>query len=180
MLNRTIAILLSFLLLPIFIICSIFIAIIDGFPILFIQKRSGQYNTFFSIYKFRTMKIGTPNIATDKLLDKPFYFGGQLLRKLSIDEFPQLINIIRGDMNFIGPRPALYNQHHLIQKRKDLGISNIKPGITGWAQVNGRDKISEEEKIQLDSYYLKNKSFMLDISILLRTFLKVISIKDIN
>ena len=94
------------------------------------------------------MKKNTPNVATDKLTLNPFYFGGKILRKLSIDELPQLINIINGDINFIGPRPALYNQAELISERKRLGISVLKPGITGWAQVNGRDNISEKEKQQ--------------------------------
>ncbi len=126
------------------------------------------------------MKKNTPDIPTDMLKSSPFYFGGRILRKLSIDEIPQLFNIIRGEMNFIGPRPALYNQNYLIEKRKKLKISSLTPGITGWAQINGRDKITENEKIELDYYYLINKSVILDIQILLKTFIKVLSIKDID
>jgi O-antigen biosynthesis protein WbqP len=126
------------------------------------------------------MKRNTPDIATNKLSTTSLYFGARFLRKLSIDEIPQLINIIKGDLNFIGPRPALYNQTELISERKRLGISILKPGITGWAQVNGRDKISEKKKIDLDCYYLKNKSFKLDFLILMKTFYKVITIKDIR
>jgi len=126
------------------------------------------------------MKKNTPNVATDKLTLNPFYFGGKILRKLSIDELPQLINIINGDINFIGPRPALYNQAELISERKRLGISVLKPGITGWAQVNGRDNISEKEKIEFDYYYLKNKSFKLNFIIIMKTIYKVIAVKDID
>tara|TARA_A100001011_G_scaffold344618_1_gene379734 strand:- start:5046 stop:5426 length:381 start_codon:yes stop_codon:yes gene_type:complete len=126
------------------------------------------------------MKKNTPDVATDKLTLNPFYFGGKILRKLSIDELPQLINIINGDINFIGPRPALYNQTELISERNRLGISVLKPGITGWAQVNGRDNISEKEKIEFDYYYLKNKSFKLNFIIIMKTIYKVIAVKDID
>lgn len=126
------------------------------------------------------MKKNTPDIPSDKLERSPFYSGGYILRKLSIDEIPQLINIIKGEMNFIGPRPALHNQDYLISKRKELNINNLSPGITGWAQINGRDKITEDQKIELDHYYALNKSFKLDLEILLKTFIKVLSIKDIN
>tara|TARA_A100001015_G_scaffold287306_1_gene356941 strand:- start:2135 stop:2596 length:462 start_codon:yes stop_codon:yes gene_type:complete len=153
---------------------------LDGSPIFFKQKRAGKLDTFFYIYKFRTMKKNTPDIPSDKLERSPFYSGGYMLRKLSIDEIPQLINIIKGEMNFIGPRPALHNQDYLISKRKELNINNLSPGITGWAQINGRDKITEDQKIELDHYYALNKSFKLDLEILLKTFIKVLSIKDIN
>lgn len=178
--NRIIAILLFILLLPVIIFASFYIFIVDGFPIIFSQKRAGINNSYFNIYKLRTMKKNTPDIATDKLNFDPFIFGGTILRKLSLDELPQLLNIIKGDINFIGPRPALYNQNELINKRKKLGISKIKPGITGWAQVNGRDNISEEEKIKFDFYYLKNKSIKLNFKIIYQTFLRVLTAKDVN
>jgi O-antigen biosynthesis protein WbqP len=178
--NRIIAILLFILLLPIIIFASLYIFIVDGFPIIFSQKRAGIDNSYFNIYKLRTMKKNTPDIATDKLTFDPFIFGGKILRKLSLDELPQLLNIIKGDINFIGPRPALYNQNELINKRKKLGISKIKPGITGWAQVNGRDNISEEEKIKFDFYYLENKSIKLNFKIIYKTFLRVLTAKDVN
>lgn len=178
--NRVIAILLFVLLLPVIIFTSIYIVVVDGFPIIFSQKRAGINNSYFIIYKLRTMKKDTPDIATDKLTFNPFIFGGQMLRKLSLDELPQLLNIIKGDINFIGPRPALYNQTELINERKRLGISKLKPGITGWAQVNGRDNISEKEKIKFDFYYLENKSFILNSKIICKTFLKVLIAKDVN
>lgn len=180
MTNRLIAIMLLYVLLPLIFFACIYILIIDGLPVLYIQRRSGQNNSFFNIYKLRTMKKNTPDVATDKLTLNPFYFGGKILRKLSIDELPQLINIINGDMNFIGPRPALYNQTELISERNRLGISVLKPGITGWAQVNGRDNISEKEKIEFDYYYLKNKSFKLNFIIIMKTIYKVIAVKDID
>jgi O-antigen biosynthesis protein WbqP len=126
------------------------------------------------------MKKNTPDLATDKLSINPLYFGARILRKLSIDEFPQLINIIKGEINFIGPRPALYNQTKLISERDRLGISALKPWITGWAQVNGRDNISEKQKIAFDYYYLKNKSFKLNFTIIMKTIYKVIAVKDID
>jgi len=180
MINKLTAIILLCLVSPILILVSFFIVIVDGFPIIYKQKRSGQNNSFFTIYKLRTMKKNTPELATDKLNITSFYCGGTLIRKLSIDELPQFINIIKGDINFFGPRPALHNQFNLINQRNKLGISLIKPGITGWAQVNGRDSITEKEKIELDYYYLKNKSFKLNCIILIKTIFKVIMFKDIN
>jgi len=180
MINKLTAIILLCLVSPILILVSFFIVIVDGFPIIYKQKRSGQNNSFFTIYKLRTMKKNTPELATDKLNITSFYCGGTLIRKLSIDELPQFINIIKGDINFFGPRPALHNQFNLINQRNKLGISLIKPGITGWAQVNGRDNITEKEKIELDYYYLKNKSFKLNCIILIKTIFKVIMFKDIN
>ena len=152
MTNKLIATILLIIFLPLLFFACIYIFIIDGLPVIYIQRRSGQNNSFFNIYKLRTMKKNTPDVATDQLTFNPFYFGGKILRKLSIDELPQLINIIKGDINFIGPRPALYNQTELISERSRLGISVLKPGITGWAQVNGRDKISEKQKIEFDYY----------------------------
>ena len=126
------------------------------------------------------MKKNTPDVPSDKLNFNPFYFGGKILRKLSIDELPQLINIIKGEINFIGPRPALHNQTELISQRDKLGISVLKPGITGWAQVNGRDNISEKQKIEYDYYYFKNKSLKLDTIIIIKTFYRVIAVKDVG
>ena len=180
MISRLTALMLIIFLSPLLFLTSVYIFFLDGTPIFFKQKRAGKNDTFFYIYKFRTMKKDTPDIPSDKLEFNPFYFGGNMLRKLSIDEIPQLINIVKGEMNFIGPRPALHNQDYLILKRKELNINYLKPGITGWAQINGRDKITENEKIELDHYYALNKSLKLDLEILLKTFIKVLSIKDIN
>jgi O-antigen biosynthesis protein WbqP len=178
MINKVIAAIILIIFLPLIFFSCIYILIIDGLPVIYIQRRSGQDNSFFNIYKLRTMKKNTPDVATDQLSFNPFYFGGKILRKLSIDELPQLINIINGEINFIGPRPALYNQTELINERNRLGISVLKPGITGWAQVNGRDNISEKQKIKFDYYYLKNKSFKLNFIIIMKTIYKVIAVKD--
>lgn len=170
------------ILLPILFVISIFIFFEDGFPIFFKQKRVGQYQQMFWIIKFRSMKKATPNVATH-LLDNPDKYllkCGKLIRKLSIDELPNLINIVKGEMVFIGPRPALFNQDDLIGLRKKHGIDVLKPGLTGWAQVNGRDEIELHKKVKLDEYYLINKSFKLDLKILLKTFFKVISFKNIS
>ncbi len=140
-------------------------------PALFIQRRIGIKDKEFAMYKFRTMVMGTPEVATDKLKNSEIYVTkiGYYLRKYSLDELPQLINIIRGDMSFVGPRPALYNQYDLREKRSKLSICQLRPGLTGWAQINGRDEISLEEKVALDFYYLKNCSFLFDIAIIFRT-----------
>ena len=180
MISRFTAFMLIIFMSPLLILTSLYIFFLDGAPIFFKQKRAGKDDTFFYIYKFRTMRKNTPDIPSDKLSSNPFYAGGNMLRKLSIDEIPQLINIVKGEMNFIGPRPALHNQDYLILKRKELNINDLNPGITGWAQINGRDKITENEKIELDYYYALNKSLKLDFKILLKTFIKVLSIKDIN
>ena len=176
MLNRLIALVLLVLLSPIFIVVALFIVFEDGFPILFKQKRVGVNYTFFNIYKFRSMKKNTPNVATHLLTDPAKYLLkiGGLIRKLSIDEFPNLINIIKGEMVFIGPRPALYNQEDLMALRVEAGIDTLKPGISGWAQINGRDEISLEEKVAYEAEYLKRKSFLFDTKIFLLTFARVV------
>ena len=163
-------------LLPIFIFIMIIIFLEDGLPVFFRQKRVGKNNKYFQIYKFRTMKKNTPNLATHLLKNSGNYFTltGPFLRKSSLDEIPQLINIIKGDMVFVGPRPALYNQEDLIILRKKSEVEKLTPGITGWAQVNGRDLISIEAKVAYDKYYLDNKSILLDLKILILSFIKVI------
>ena len=131
---------------------ALIIIIEDGFPVFFKQKRVGKDYTFFEIYKFRSMKKTTPNVATHLLVNPKQYLlkSGGLVRKLSIDELPNLINIIKGDMCFVGPRPALYNQDDLMELRVKYGVHQLKPGITGWAQINGRDEISIEEKVTFE------------------------------
>ena len=128
------------------------------------------------------MKKSAPNIATDLLKNSEDYIlnSGKLIRKLSIDELPNLINIVKGEMNFVGPRPALPSQTELNLKREQLGIHKLKPGITGWAQINGRDEISIDKKVELDYYYLQNKSFLLDIKIIFLTFFKVFKKSNIS
>ena len=128
------------------------------------------------------MKKHTPNVATDLLKNPEKYilFSGKIIRKFSLDELPNLINILKGDMNFVGPRPALPSQVELNLKREQLGIHKLKPGITGWAQINGRDEISIDKKVELDYYYLQNKSFLLDLKIIFLTFFKVFKKSNIS
>ncbi len=167
---------------PILLIVAIAIIIDDGFPILFRQKRVGKNNTHFWIYKFRTMKKDTPDIATHLVKDvTPLYISiGPFLRKFSFDELPQLINILKGDMIFIGPRPALFNQDDLITLRTQVGVHRLDPGITGWAQVNGRDELSIQNKVKMDEYYLNNKSLLFNVKILFMTVFKVLKMEGVS
>jgi len=172
MFDRLLAFLMLLCLSPVFLIVMILIFFDDGMPIFFTQKRVGVNYSFFKLYKFRTMKKNTPNVATH-LLENPRQYLlkiGGLLRKISLDELPNLINIIRGEMVFVGPRPALYNQDDLMLLRVNAGVSHLKPGLTGWAQINGRDEISLEEKVALEKEYLEKKSFIFDVKIFFMTF----------
>jgi O-antigen biosynthesis protein WbqP len=176
MINRFFALVLLFFLLPIFVLVAIFIFFEDGFPLFFEQKRVGINHTFFKIYKFRSMKKNTPTVATHLLVNPEKYVlkTGRFLRKLSLDELPNLINIIKGEMDFVGPRPALYNQDDLMELRKKSGVHQLKPGITGWAQINGRDEISLEEKVNFEIEYLNRKSIGFDIKIIALTFTSIL------
>lgn len=166
--SRAIALILVVVFLPLILLVSILILLEDGFPVFFVQKRVGQYNKLFNIYKFRTMKKNTPDVATHLLQNPKMYLlrTGGFFRKVSLDELPNLLNIIKGELNFIGPRPALYNQDDLIALRKHAGIDSLKPGITGWAQVNGRDEITIEEKVHFEKEYLEKASFWMDAKII--------------
>ena len=181
MIERLFSFILLILLLPIILIITIIILLDDGFPILFIQKRIGKNNEYFQIYQFRTMLTETPDVATHLLNNKKNIFTkvGPFIRKYSLDELPQLLNILKGDIAFIGPRPALFNQNDLIQLRTEKGIHRLMPGITGWAQVNGRDELSLLSKVELDHYYLTNKSLALDFKIILLTIKKVIKAEGV-
>jgi O-antigen biosynthesis protein WbqP len=161
---------------------SIVIFIEDGFPVFFTQKRIGINYSFFNIYKFRSMKKNTPNVATHLLTNPDQYLLkiGKFIRKTSLDELPNLINIIKGEMVFVGPRPALYNQDDLMTLRVATGVDKLKPGITGWAQINGRDDISIERKVQLEQEYLYTRSILLDIEIIIKTFTNVLFRKGIS
>ncbi len=146
-------------------------------PLLYWSDRIGKNNKIFKMPKFRSMLIDTPAMATH-LLDNPdSYLSpiGNFLRSTSLDELPQLFSVLKGDMSFVGPRPALYNQNDLITLRTEKGVDKLSPGITGWAQVNGRDKLSIPDKVALDVEYLKRQSFLFDMKILWMTFLKVIN-----
>ncbi|MCD8909796.1 sugar transferase [Staphylococcus gallinarum] len=155
---------------PIIILVSVFIKLESKGPIIFKQKRPGINNRLFNIYKFRSMRIDTPNVATDKL-DPSDYITktGKFIRKTSLDELPQLFNIIKGDMSVVGPRPALYNQYELIDKRTSENIHLVKPGLTGLAQVMGRDDNTDDQKVQYDKFYVENQSFKLDLYIIYKT-----------
>ena len=151
-------------------------------PALHWSDRVGINNTIFKMPKFRTMLIETPPVATH-LLENPYKYLtpiGPLLRRFSLDEFPQLWSVLKGDMSFVGPRPALYNQDDLIELRTTKGIHKLVPGITGWAQVNGRDNISIPLKVEYDEYYMNHKSFLLNLKILYMTFLKVIRAEGVK
>jgi O-antigen biosynthesis protein WbqP len=144
--------------------------------ILYWSDRVGRNNTLFKMPKFRTMNLNTPAKATH-LLNNSFQYVtpiGSFLRKTSLDEIPQLWSIFIGDMSFVGPRPALFNQYDLIELRTFKGIQNLKPGLTGWAQVNGRDDLSVAQKVNFDEEYLIKKTFILDLKILYLTFIKII------
>ena len=182
MFNRIVALFLLVILSPIFLIVGFLIFLQGGLPVFFKQKRVGVNYSFFYIYKFRTMKKDTPNVATHLLTNPEQYLLkiGALLRKLSLDELPNLINIIKGEMVFVGPRPALYNQDDLMALRVTAGVDKLIPGITGWAQVNGRDELSLEQKVALEKEYLAKKSLTVDFQILIKTFTNVLFSKGVT
>jgi len=182
MINRLFAFIALLILSPIFLAVALAIFIEDGSPIFFKQKRVGVNYTFFNIYKFRSMKKNTPNVATHLLENPASYLLriGGMLRKLSLDELPNLINIFKGEMVFVGPRPALYNQDDLMTLRVAAGVDKIKPGITGWAQINGRDEISIAQKVQLEQEYLYKRSTLFDLEIIIKTFTNVLFSKGVS
>ena len=144
-------------------------------PALYWSDRVGRNNTIFKMPKFRTMRLGTPSVATHLLSDASSHLThiGSFLRKSSLDELPQLWSILVGDMSFVGPRPALFNQLDLIDLRTQVGVHTLTPGLTGWAQVNGRDELPISKKVEFDTEYLKRQSFRFDMKILWLTFLEV-------
>ena len=182
MFNRLFALVILIVLSPVFLFIAIAILIEDGYPFFFSQKRVGINYTFFNIYKFRSMKKNTPNVATHLLINPDQYLLkiGKYIRKTSLDELPNLINIIKGEMVFVGPRPALFNQDDLMEFRVATGVSKLKPGITGWAQINGRDEISIAAKVQLEQEYLYKKSFLFDIEIMIKTITRVLFSKGVT
>jgi len=151
-------------------------------PALYWSDRVGRDNIIFKMPKFRTMSPDTPAVATHLLTDPNLHITplGRVLRKSSLDELPQLLSILKGDMSFVGPRPALFNQYDLIALRTAKGVQHIMPGLTGWAQVNGRDDLSIPVKVDLDEYYLKNKSLFLDIIILGMTAFQALGAKGVT
>jgi O-antigen biosynthesis protein WbqP len=166
----------SLLLLPFFILITFAVRITSRGPALYLSDRVGLGNNIFKMPKFRTMKINTPAVATHLLADPDRYLTpiGSFLRKTSLDELPQLWSIMKGDMSFVGPRPALFNQDDLIELRTQCGVHELVPGLTGWAQINGRDELPIPDKVKLDVEYLERQSFWFDIKILWLTFIKVV------
>ena len=162
---------------PLFLILCLLIKITSKGPIFFKQKRVGIHKTYFDILKFRTMKIDTPKDGPTHLLSDPDQYitsVGRFLRKTSLDELPQLINIIKGDMSIVGPRPALWNQYDLIEQRDLYQANDVMPGLTGWAQINGRDELEISVKAKLDGEYVQRMSFLFDCKCFLLTITSVL------
>ena len=186
MTKRIIDILLIILALPLIIIMFLMIytviRVTSKGPVIYWSKRIGEKCIEFDMPKFRTMKVNTPVLASHLLSSPENYLTsiGKILRKFSLDELPQLWSVFKGDMTLVGPRPALFNQYDLIKLRNTLGINNLVPGLTGWAQINGRDEISISKKVEFDLYYLNNKSIFLDIKIFFLTLAKIILKLDIS
>lgn len=179
--KRLIDIILSFLglviLSPVFLVLIIAIKIDDPGPVLFKQKRVGIHKTHFNIAKFRTMKTSTPKDCPTHLLENPEQYitrVGKFLRKTSLDELPQLLQIFTGKMSIIGPRPALWNQFDLIEERDKYGANDVRPGLTGWAQINGRDELEIDVKAVLDGEYVKKMSFIFDCKCFFGTIISVL------
>lgn len=161
---------------PVFLILVVWIKLDSKGPVLFEQKRVGIHKTHFNILKFRTMRIDTPKDTPTHLLENPEQYitkAGKFLRKSSLDELPQIFNIIKGDMAIVGPRPALWNQYDLIEERDKYGANDIRPGLTGWAQVNGRDELEIPVKAALDGEYVKKKGFVMDMKCIFKTAIQV-------
>lgn len=166
---------LAVLLLPLLLV-ALLVRFTSPGPVLYWSDRVGRHNRIFKMPKFRSMRVGTPAVATHLLTDPRGYLTpvGSFLRKSSLDELPQLWSILKGDMSFVGPRPALYNQDDLIALRTEAGVHELVPGLTGWAQVNGRDELPIPQKVALDAEYLRRRSLAFDCHIIWLTFLKVV------
>jgi O-antigen biosynthesis protein WbqP len=174
--DLAVALLLLVSLAPVLLVVALVVKLTSPGPAIYWSDRVGRNNAIFRMPKFRTMQINAPAVATH-LLNEPGRFltsVGPFLRKSSLDELPQLWSILKGDMSFVGPRPALFNQYDLIALRTELGVHRLAPGLTGWAQVNGRDELPIPEKVKLDAEYKGNQSFGLDLKIIFLTFVKVV------
>lgn len=177
-----VALLAIIILSPVLLILCVAIKIDSRGPILFQQKRVGIGVSYFYIYKFRTMRIDTPKDMPTHMLSNPEQYitkVGKFLRKSSLDELPQLLNILKGDMSFVGPRPALWNQDDLIEERAKYGANDVMPGLTGWAQINGRDELEIPVKAKLDGQYVERMSFLFDVKCFFGTFLSVIKAEGV-
>lgn len=162
---------------PLFVVIALIIKITSPGPVFFKQKRVGKNKSYFNILKFRTMRTDTPKDCPTHLLANPDQYItsiGKFLRKTSLDELPQIINILKGDMAIIGPRPALWNQYDLIEERDKYGANDVLPGLTGWAQINGRDELEIDVKAKLDGEYVNNISFIFDVKCFFGTIISVL------
>lgn len=177
----TVSLLLIILSSPVFLIIALIVLIDSGHPVIFKQYRVGKGNKLFYIYKFRTMRVNTRNASTDELeeAEQAITKSGRILRKTSLDELPQLFNVLTGKMSFVGPRPLIPEEKEIRQIRKEYNVYSVRPGITGLAQVNGRDMLSAEEKALFDKEYVEKQSFMLDMKILFKTVLVVLKRENI-
>lgn len=175
-------VLLIVILFPLFLVIAILIKYTSKGPVIFKQLRIGKDKCKFYIYKFRTMYLETPRNVPTHLLENPEKYItplGKFLRKTSLDELPQLLNILKGEMSFVGPRPALYNQYDLISLREKYNVNKVRPGVTGWAQVNGRDELDIPIKVEYDRYYVENASLLLNIKIIILTVINAICGKGV-
>lgn len=178
----TLSILSAFFLIPIILVIILAIKLTSQGPVLYWSDRIGKNNIIFKMPKFRTMRFGTPALPTHLMISASQHLTpiGSFLRKTSLDEIPQLWSILKGDMSFVGPRPALFNQDDLIALRTQLEIHTLVPGLTGWAQINGRDSLPISEKVVLDKEYAEKQSFMFDVYIFIKTFEKIFFEKNIS
>jgi len=178
LLDTFLAFIVLIVLCPCFVLIALLVRLDSPGPALFRQSRVGRKGKLFVLFKFRTMRWGTPDIPTDTMARQsisPVTRLGRVLRRTSLDELPQLVNILRGDMSFVGPRPALPTQEFVNESRRAVGVDTLLPGITGWAQVSGRDALSDVEKVACDRYYRENLSLQLDANIVIRTVAAVFS-----
>ncbi len=177
----TVSLLLIILSSPVFLVVALIVLIDSGYPVIFKQYRVGKGNKLFYIYKFRTMRVNTRNAATDDLdeAEQAITKSGRILRKTSLDELPQLFNVLTGKMSFVGPRPLIPEEKEIRRIRKEYNVYSVRPGITGLAQVNGRDMLTAEEKALFDKEYVEKQSFMLDMKILFKTVLVVLKRENI-
>ena len=161
---------------PVLLVVALAVRLTSPGPALFRTQRVGWHNVLFTMYKFRTMRTDTPQVATHLLNDPSRYLSpvGGFLRRTSLDELPQILNVLKGDMSLVGPRPALFNQEDLVELRTRRGVHELVPGVTGWAQVNGRDELSIPAKVELDAEYLVRRGFWFDLKILVLTAWKAV------
>lgn len=181
--DRLLAAICLLLLWPALLIIALAIKLETPGPVFFLQRRIGKNKKEFNIIKFRTMRVDAPRDIPTHLLDQPEAYitrVGKILRKSSLDELPQIINILKGEMSFIGPRPALWNQFDLVEERDKYGANDVTPGLTGWAQVNGRDELPIPVKAEMDGYYVKNMGFWLDVKIFFMTIAGVVTSKGVR